>query len=232
MSLFKRRRFPVEIILLCVRWYCKYGISYRDLAEMMQERGINVDPSTIFRWVRRYAPQIQKRVRQYQGQRSGSWRVDETYVRVGGRWKYLFRAVDKHGQLIDFMLSDRRNARAAYRFLRKAIKMMGDYPPFSITTDRLASYPKAIRRLQSEGLLLKDVEHRTSKYLNNVIEADHGALKRVIRPTRGFQRMKTAAATLRGFEVMRMIRRGHCILPQAGLTGEIRLVNQLFGLSV
>jgi transposase-like protein len=232
LSLFKRRRFPVEIILLCVRWYCKYGISYRDLAEMMQERGINVDPSTIFRWVQRYAPQIQKRVRQYQGQRSGSWRVDETYVRVGGRWKYLFRAVDKHGQLIDFMLSDRRNARAAYRFLRKAIKMMGDYPPFSITTDRLASYPKAIRRLQSEGLLLKDVEHRTSKYLNNVIEADHGALKRVIRPTRGFQRMKTAAATLRGFEVMRMIRRGHCILPQAGLTGEIRLVNQLFGLSV
>lgn len=232
MSLFKRRRFPVEIILLCVRWYCKYGISYRDLAEMMQERGVNVDPSTIFRWVQRYAPQIEKRVRQYQGQRSGSWRVDETYVRVGGRWKYLFRAVDKHGQLIDFMLSDRCNARAAYRFLRKAIKMMGDYPPFPITTDRLASYPKAIRRLQSEGLLLKDVEHRTSKYLNNVIEADHGALKRVIRPTRGFQRMKTAAATLRGFEVMRMIRRGHCILPQAGLTGEIRLVNQLFGLSV
>jgi transposase-like protein len=157
--------------------------------------------------------------------------VDETYVRVGGKWKYLFRAIDKHGQLIDFMLSDRRNARAAYRFLRKAIKMMGDYPPSSITTDKLASYPKAIRRLQSEGLLSKDVEHRTSKYLNNVIEADHGALKRVIRPTRGFQRMKTASATLRGFEVMRMIRRGHCILPQSGVTGEIRLVNQLFGLA-
>ncbi len=231
MSLFKRRRFPVEIILLCVRWYCKYGISYRDLAEMMSERGISVDPSTIFRWVQRYAPELEKRVRPYQGHRSGSWRVDETYVRVGGRWRYLFRAVDKHGQLIDFMLSDRRNTRAAYRFLRKAIKMMGDYPPSSLTTDRLASYPKAIRRLQSEGLLSKDVEHRTSKYLNNIIEADHGALKRVIRPTRGFQRMKTASATLRGFEVMRMIRRGHCILPQAGVTGEIRLVNQLFGLA-
>jgi transposase-like protein len=108
--------------------------------------------------------------------------------------------------------------------------MMGDFPPSSITTDRLASYPKAIRRLQSEGLLSKDVEHRTSKYLNNIIEADHGALKRVIRPTRGFQRMKTASAALRGFEVMRMIRRSHCILPQPGVTGEIRLVNQLFGL--
>ena len=231
MSLFKRRRFPAEIILLCVRWYCKYGISYRDLAEMMQERGVEVDPSTIMRWVHRYAPEIEKRVRRYQGHRSGSWRVDETYVRVGGCWKYLFRAVDKHGQLIDFMLSDRRNTRAAYRFLRKALKTMNDYPPSSITTDKLASYPKAIRRLQSEGLLSKEVEHRTSKYLNNVIEADHGALKRVIRPTRGFQRMKTAYATLKGFEVMRMIRRGHCILQAAGTTGEIRLVNQLFGLA-
>jgi transposase-like protein len=109
LFLFKRRRFPVDIILLCVRWYCKYGISYRDLTEMMAERGVEVDPSTIFRWVQRYAPEIEKRVRQYQGLRSGSWRVDETYVRVGGKWKYLFRAVDKHGQLIDFMLADRRN---------------------------------------------------------------------------------------------------------------------------
>jgi transposase, IS6 family len=198
---------------------------------MMQERGVSVDPSTIFRWVQRYAPEIEKRVRQYQGPRSGSWRVDETYVRLGGWWKYLFRAIDKHGQLIDFMLLDRRNTRAAYRFLRQALKTASDYPPSSITTDKLASYPKAIRRLQSEGLLSKDVEHRTSKYLNNIIEADHGALKRVIRPTRGFQRMKTASATLKGFEVMRMIRRGHCILPEAGAKGKIRLVNQLFGLA-
>ncbi|EIM30351.1 DDE-type integrase/transposase/recombinase [Microvirga lotononidis] len=128
------------------------------------------------------------------------------------------------------MLSSRRNTRAAYRFLPKALNMMSDYPPCSTTTDKLASYPKAIRRLQSEGLPAKDVEHRTSKYLNNVIEADHGALKRMIRPTRGFQRMKTASATLKGFEIMRMIRRGHCVLPQPGATGEIRLVNQLFGL--
>jgi transposase-like protein len=231
VSIFKRRRFPVEIILLCVRWYCKYGISYRDLAEMMQERGVEVDPSTIFRWVQRYAPEIEKRVRPYQGSRSGSWRVDETYVRVGGKWKYLFRAVDKHGLLIDFMLTDRRNTRAAYRFLRKTLRTRNDCPPSSITTDKLASYPKAIWRLQKEGLLSKDVEHRTSKYLNNIIEADHGALKRVIRPTRGFQRMKTAYATIKGFEVMRMIRRGHCILPGPGVTGEIRLVNQLFGRS-
>jgi transposase-like protein len=178
LSLFKRRRFPVEIILLCVRWYCKYGISYRDLAEMMQERGIEVDPSTIFRWVQRYAPEIEKKVRWYQGSRCGSWRVDETYVRVGGKWRYLFRAVDKHGQLIDFMLSDRRNTQAAYRFLRKAVKTMSDYPPESITTDKLASYPKAIRRLQNEGLLPKEVMHRTSKYLNNIIEAVPSSYRR------------------------------------------------------
>src|SRR5215213_8541410 len=198
---------------------------------MMQERGVEVDPSTIFRWVQRYAPELEKRVRRYQGHRPGSWRVDETYVRVGGRWKYLFRAIDKHGQLIDFMLADRRNTRAAYRFLRKALKAMSDYPPSSITTDKLASYPKAIRRLQNEGLLSKDVEHRTSKYLNNIIEADHGALKRMVRPTRGFQNMKTASTTLKGFEVMRMVRRGHCMLRHAGVTGEIRLVNRLFGLA-
>ena len=127
-----------------MRWYCKYGISYRDLAEMIQERGVEVDLSTIFRWVQRYAPEIEKRVRQYQGPRLGSWRVDETYVRVGRRWKYLFRAIDKHGQLIDFMLADRRNTRAAYRFLRKALKTVSDHPPSLITTDKLASYPKAI----------------------------------------------------------------------------------------
>lgn len=152
-------------------------------------------------------------------------------MRVGGKWRYLFRAVDRHGQFIDFMLSDHRNTYASYRFLRKALKMMSHCSPPSITTDKLASYPRAIRRLQKEGLLSKDVEHRTSKYLNNIIEADHGALKRVIRPTRGFQTMRTASATPKGFEVMRMIRRGHCALTKPGVTGEIRLVNQLFGLA-
>ena len=129
------------------------------------------------------------------------------------------------------MLSGQRDTGAAYRFLRKAIKAMSTYPPSSITTDKLASYPKAILRLQNEGLLSKDVVHRTSKYLNNILEADHGALKRVIRPTRGFQTMKTAAATLKGFEIMRMIRRGHCIQREHRAAGEIRLVNQLFGLA-
>jgi transposase-like protein len=143
----------------------------------------------------------------------------------------IFRAIDKKGRLIDSMLAGRRDTGAAYRFLRKALKAVSDYPPSSITTDKLASYPKAIQRLQAEGLLPQNVEHRTSKYLNNIIEADHGALKRVIRPTRGFQTMKTASATIRGFEVMRMICRGHCIRLKCQATGEARLVNQLFGLA-
>lgn len=147
--MFKRRRFPIAIILVCVRWYCKYGISYRDMAEMMQERGVEVDPSTVMRWVHRYAPELEKRVRACQGYGWTSWRVDETYIKVGGKWKYLFRAVDKHGVLIDFKLWYRRNAHAAHRFLAKALTIMRNWPPSSITTDKLRSYPDAIERLSA-----------------------------------------------------------------------------------
>ncbi len=137
--------------------------------------------------------------------------MDQTYIKVGGRWKYLFRAVDKHGQLIDFMLSERRNTRAAYRFLSKAVTTMRNWPPTSITTDKLPSYPQAIERLKREGQLSENTRHRTSEYFNDIIEADHRALKRVIKPARGFQTMTTATATIKGFEIMRMIRRGHCL---------------------
>jgi transposase, IS6 family len=151
-----------------VRWYCKYGITYRDLAEMMQERGVEVDSSTIFRWVQRYAPELEKRIRWYQGYRSSSWRVDETYVKVGGQWKYLFRAVDKHRRLIDFMLLDRRNTCAAERFLGKALKTMRNWPPHSITTDKLGSYSKAIRRLQREGKLPQDFDEGCGRRRNSI----------------------------------------------------------------
>ena len=113
-----------------MRWYCKYGISYRDLAEMMQERGVGVDPSTILRRVQRHAPELEKRIRPYQGHGSGSWRDVETYIHVGGKWKYLFRVIDKHGQLIDVMLADRRDTGAAYRLLRKALKMIDLIPGY------------------------------------------------------------------------------------------------------
>jgi transposase, IS6 family len=129
------------------------------------------------------------------------------------------------------MLSDRRNAKAAYRFLGKALKIVKDWPPSPITTDKLASDPKAIRRLKRDGKLASDAGHSQSKYLNNIIEADHGALKPVIRRVRGFKTMRTASATIKGFEVMRMIRRGHCILKEPGAKGEVRFVNTLFGIA-
>ena len=194
----------------------------------MQERGVEVEPSTIMRWVPRYAPELEKRVRWYQGCRATSWRVDEAYVKVGGKWKYLFRAVDKEGRLIHFMLSHRRNTRAAYRFFGKALTTMRHWPPSSIATDQLGSYPRAIGRLQQEGKLAPDTKHPTCKYLNNIIEADHGALKQVIRPARGFQTMKTASATIKGFEVMPMIRRGHCITCKPQVKDQVRFINKLF----
>ncbi len=183
---------------------------------------------SLFRWAQRYAPELEKRVRWYQGYRSGSWRVDETYVKVGGQWKYLFRAVDNEGRLIDFMLLDRRNTSAAHRFLGKALRTMCNWPPHSITTDKLGSYPKAIHRLQREGKLYKHTKHRTSKYLNNIIEADHGGLKRVIKPTRGFQTIKSASTTIKGFEIMRMIKRRHCLICKPKVSGEIHFINKLF----
>ncbi len=134
-------------------------------------------------------------------------------------------------RLIDFMLSDRRSASAACRFLGKTLSTMKDWPPSSITTDKLESYPKALRRLRREGKLDPTVQHRTSKYLNNIIEVDHGAMKPMIRHVRGFKTTKTATATIKGFETMRMIRRGHCILKEPGAKGEARFIGKLFGVA-
>lgn len=231
MSDFKGRRFPTDIILVCVRWYCKYGISYRDLEEMMAERGVVVDHTTLFRWVQHYAPLMEKRIRWYQRYTDASWRVDETYVKVGGEWAYLYRAIDKNGETVDFMLSPRRTAKSARRFLGKALKHRRDCPPSTINTDQNEAYGKAIRALKKAGDLDKNVEHRQVKYLNNGLEADHGALKRLINPTRGFKTLPTASATIKGFEVMRMVRKGQCLLLESGPTEEVRFVNRLFRLA-
>lgn len=167
MSDFKGRRFPTDIILVCVRWYCKYGISYRDLEEMMSERGATVDHTTLFRWVQHYAPLMEKRIRWYQRYTDASWRADETYVKVAGQWAYLYRAIDKNGDIIDFMLSPRRTAKSARRFLGKALRLRHECPPETINTDQNEAYGKAIRALKRAGELDKSVQHRQVKYLNN-----------------------------------------------------------------
>ena len=164
------------------------------------------------------------------GPAPGEWTRSTSRSEGSGQWKYLFRAVDKEGRLIDFMLLDRRNTSAAHRFLGKALRTMRNWPPHSITTDKLGSYPKAIRRLQRKGTLSEHTKHRTSEYLNNIIEADHGGLKRVIKPTRGFQTMNTAAATIKGFEIMRMIKRRYCLLCKPNVSGEIKFINKLLRL--
>lgn len=233
-SAFKWRHFGGEVIFQCVRWYCKYGISYRDLEEMMNERGVAVDHTTLYRWVQRYAPELEKRTLRYQNRISFSWRVDETYVRVKGRWKYLYRAIDKEGKTLDFFLSDRRNAKAAKRFLAKALRRSRDWTPHIINTDKNPAYGQAIAKLKKEGFLPAHTRHRQMKYLNNRLEGDHGKLKRLIKPMLGFQSMKTAYATIKGFEVMRMFRKGQFDfwINCTGGGTEATFVNKLFGVYV
>ena len=184
MSDFKGRHFRGEIVLWAVRWYCRYPISYRDLEAMMTERGVAVDHSTIYRWVQRFAPEMEKRLRwQWRRPQSRSWRVDETYIKVRGKWAYLYRAVDKLGNTIDFYLSATRNTKAAKRFLGKALRGLKEWEqPEVLNTDKAPAYAAAIAELKAEGKCPKDTRHRQVKYLNNVIEADHGKLKLLIRP--------------------------------------------------
>ena len=232
---FKGRHFRGEVILWAVRWYCRYGISYRDLETMLGERGVAVDHSTIYRWVQRYAPEMEKRLRWYWKRPSiwRSWRGDETYVKVAGEWVYLYRAIDKMGDTIDFYLSPTRRAKAAKRFLGKALNGLKDWEkPLKINTDKAPAYGVAIAELKEEGKLPDKTEHRQVKYLNNRIEADHGKLKILIKPVRGFKTMKTAYATIKGFEVMRALKKGQAAFWQygGGIMGEVRLIERQFGI--
>jgi len=229
---FKWRHFQGEIILWAVRWYCKYGVSYRELEEMMEERGVDVDHSTIYRWVQNYAPEIEKRLRHHlRSSLHTSWRVDETYIKVKGKWVYLYRAVDKCGDTIDFYLSSTRSSKAAHQFLSKALRDRNEWEkPQVINTDKAGCYGKAIEELKHEGKLPVDTEHRQVKYLNNIVESDHGKLKRLIKPTLGFKSMKTANATIKGFEIMRAIKKGQggVLKFQKGIKGEVRLIERAF----
>jgi transposase-like protein len=234
MSAFKGRQFEGEIVLWAVRWYCRYGVSYRDLEQMMTERGVAVDHTTIYRLVQAYAPELEKRLRwQWRRPRSLSWRVDETYVKVRGAWAYLYRALDKQGNTIDFYLSPTRTTAATKRFLGKALKGLKAWEqPEVINTDKAPTYGTAIAELKAEGKCPRETRHRQVKYLNNVIESDHGKLKQLIRPVRGFKSIPTAYATIKGFEVMRALRKGQAgaFNITGGIRGEMRLVERAFGL--
>jgi IS6 family transposase len=229
-SLFKWRHFLPEIILLNVRWYCRYSLSYRDLKEMMQERGMKVDHSTINRWVLKYAPELDKRIRQHLKLTNDSWRVDETYIKVKGVWKYLYRAVDSEGNTLDFLLSAKRDSKAAARFFRKVLKGQHTYAPRVITVDKNAAYPVAIETLKEDEVIDQETELRQSKYLNNIVEQDHRHIKRIVKPMMGFKSFNSARRTLSGIEAMNMMRKGQVKDVERGdVTAQAAFVCQIFG---
>ncbi len=207
-SPFKWRHFEPEIILLCVRWYCRFQLSYRDLEEMMRERGLEVDHTTVWRWVMRYAPEINKRLRPHLKMTGASYRIDETYIKVGKSCKYLYRAVDKEGQTIEFMLSAKRDISAAKRFFKKVMRADQRRLPLSINVDKNAAYPDAFSASQQEKVLPMDCQLRRIKYFNNVIEQDHRFIKKKVRASQGFRSFHTAERTLEGIEAVNMIRKG------------------------
>ncbi|WP_250126738.1 IS6 family transposase [Chroococcidiopsis sp. CCMEE 29] len=227
--LFKWRHFQADIILLNVRWYCRYALSYRDLEEMMQERGIEVDHSTINRWVLKYAPELDLRIRSHLQPTNDSWRVDETYVKVKGVWKYLYRAVDSAGNTLDFLLSAKRDAKAAERFFRKVLKARHTQSPRVITVDKNAAYPKAIETLKGDETLEEATQLRQKKYLNNIIEQYHRPIKRLVNVGMGFKSFNTARRTLRGYEAMNMIRKGQIQgIEKGDILGQVEFVSQIF----
>ena len=229
---FKWRHFEAEMILLCVRWYVRYALSYRDLEEMMLERELHVDHTTIFRWVQCYAPELEKRCRPHLKTTTDSWRVDETYIKIKGVWTYLYRAVDSQGNTLEFLLSPTRDAEAAKRFFSKALVASHTVEPRVITVDKNAAYPKAFQELKAAGTLATPCELRQSKYLNNLIEQDHRFIKRLTKPGMGFFSFKTAWKTLQGYEAYNMIRKGQLQEVRKGdVRGQVALVAKLFGIA-
>jgi transposase-like protein len=231
-DLFKWRHFLPEIILLSVRWYCRYAVSYRDLEEMMADRGVRVDHSTINRWVLNYAPELDKRIRPHLKPTNDSWRVDETYIEIKGAWKYLYRAVDSEGNTLDFLLSAKRDGKAAARFFRKVLKAKHTQTPRVVTVDKNAAYPVAMDELKEDQTLKAETELRQSKYLNNMIEQDHRNIKRITKPMMGFQSFNTARRTLRGIEAMNMLRKGQVNgIDQGDSVSQAKFIEEIFGIA-
>ncbi|MBC8719691.1 IS6 family transposase [Ochrobactrum sp. Marseille-Q0166] len=205
---FQGAHFPKSVMLYAVFFYARYSVSYRDLEEIMAERGVDMDHATLNRWVVRYAPQIAAEAQRRKRPTLGSWRVDETYIKVKGKWTYLYRAVDRDGQTLDFMLSERRNLGAARRFWRKPIASNG--VPNKIIIDKSGANPagaQAVNNILKITGSSKMIEILQVKYLNNILEQDHRFIKRVTKPMMGFKAFHSASATIVGIEVAHMIRK-------------------------
>ena len=211
MLRFKGMRFPIDVILVCFRWYVAYPLSYRHLEEIMDERGVSVDHSSINRWAIRFLPLIEKVARKHKHPVGRSWRMDETYIKVKGVWKYLYRAVDKLGKTVDFLLTAKRDMAAARRFFDKAMGANG--VPNKVAMDKSGANKAAIDAINASGdvpILVRQV-----KYLNNVVEQDHRAIKRLTRPMLNFKSFRSAACVLAGIELMHMIRKDQFVIDGA-----------------
>jgi putative transposase len=217
---FKGAHFPRDIILMGVRWYVAYPLSYRHVEELMEERGVSVDHATIQRWVVKYSPPLEEAFHRRKRPVRVSWRMDETSIKVKGEWRYLYRAMDKSGQTIDFLLTKERDEQAAKRFLTKAIRRHG--VPEKITIDGSAANEAAIKRYNEEHGTA--IEIRQIKYLNNIVEQDHRGVKRVTRPMLGFKSFVAAQDTLAGIELMHMLKKGQMVVEEGaeGLTAAER----------
>jgi transposase-like protein len=203
-------RFPKEIILVCIRWYAAYSLSYRNLEEMMEERGVFVDHSSVSRWAIRFLPLLEKIFRKHKRPVGLSWRMDETYIKVNGHWKYLYRAVDKEGDTIDFLLRAKRDKAAAMAFFKKAMRANGD--PEKVTMDKSGANKAAMDEINKGREL--PIEIRQNKYLNNIIEQGHRGVKPIKKPMMGFKSVPAARKVLAGIELMHISRKGQMIVTE------------------
>jgi transposase-like protein len=194
--------FPPEVIVLSVRWYLRFALSYRDVEELLAERGIEVDHTTVYRWVQRFAPLLAEAARPCRHAVGDRWQVDETYVKVAGRWRYVYRAIDQFGQVVDVFVSPRRDGRAARRFFEQAIGTT-KITPAEVVTDKAPVYPAVVEEL------LAAAWHCTDRYANNHIESDHGRLKSRLRPMRGLKQDRSAKVIIAGHAFVQNLRRGH-----------------------
>ena len=202
---FKRLHYPVDVIAQCVRWYLAYSLSLRDLEEMMAERGINVDHSTLHRWILRITPIFNKIALRYKKPVQQFWHIDETYIKIKGHWYYLYRAIDRQGKTVDFLLTKHRDTQAARRFFKNAISKHAC--PIKVTIDKSGANKKAIESFNVGFTRFKPIRIRQNKYLNNRIEQDHRFIKKRVRSMLGFKSFRSAQIILSGIELMHMIRK-------------------------
>src|SRR5687768_2461260 len=229
---FKGRQYPGEVILLAVRWYLRYPLSYQHVAELLGERGLEVNASCIWRWVQAYAPEINKRCRPHLKPVNKSYRVDETYIKVKGKDRYLYRAVDSTGQTIDFLLTAKRDTEAAKRFFRKVFAAQENPTPRVVNVDKNRAYPAAVAALKADSTLPRRTRLRQCKYLNNIVEQDHRTVKKRVWLAKGYGSFQSAWRTLQGIETMHMINKGRVRwLAKGDAFGQAHFIASLFGIA-